>query len=335
MVKKIIQVYLALSLTAALIGGTEGKAQITLLREKAYGAAGTDRMRIQLEFLTDSICGGRATGSKGACETAFWLKRRMVKIGMMPMMEEGYVHGFDTEIGARGHNVIGMLPGGKEGNDSYVIVTAHYDGLGKLDGKMYPGADSNASGVVCMLSAAEMLKKMKSFKTNYKRNYIFVGLDAKGMGMAGAYSLWDMIEQGMLTDPLTGRAVTPEKIALVINIDQIGSTMSPLKKGYVQYLIVLGLESNDPMRAKLTKCNLRYNIGIDLGFSYYGSKDFTELFLHKVSEQKVFLEHGVPAVLLTSGLTMNNNKTYDNIESLNMRVLHRRTMLLFHWLENI
>lgn len=292
-------------------------------------------MRLQIEFLTDTICGGRATGTRGSNETIFWLKRRFAKIGMLPMTENGYVRGFDTEREVRGHNVIGMLPGRAEGNSTYVIVTAHFDGLGTLEGKIYPGADSNASGVVCMLSAAEMLKKMQGFKTNYKRNFIFVGLDAKGMGMAGSYSLWDDIASGRLIDPVSGLAVTPEKIALVINIDQIGSSMSPLKKGWTQYMIVLGLAGNEPLKNKLTRCNLRYNVGIDLAFDYYGSKDFTDLFLHKVSDQRVFLENGVPAVLLTSGLTMNNNKPYDNVESLNLRVLHRRTMLLFHWLENI
>lgn len=336
MEKKIIQARLALSLVATLVlfGGSVS-AQTTLLREKAYGSAGIDRMRIQLEFLTDTICGGRATGTAGSSETVFWLRRRFRKIGLLPMMENGFVQGFETEAGPRGHNVIGMMPGGREGNDSYVIVMAPFDGLGKLNGKFYPGADSNASGVVCMLSSAEMLKKMKSFKTNYKRNFIFVGLDAKRMGMAGSRSLWDAIEAGLLVDPLSGETVTKEKIALVINIDQIGSSMSPLKKGYSQYMIVLGLKPDEPLRNKLTRCNLRYNVGLDLAFDYYGSRDFTDLFLNKVSDQKVFLEHGVPAVLLTSGLTMNNNKTYDNIESLNVRVLHRRTMLLFHWLENI
>ena len=335
--KKIIQVYLALSLVTVAAAALSGSvsAQTTLLREKAYGAAGLDRMRIQLEFLTDSICGGRATGTAGSSETIFWLNRRFRKIGLLPMLESGYVQGFDTQVGPRGHNVIGMMGGGREGNDSYVVVMAHFDGLGKLEGKLYPGADSNASGVVCMLSAAEMLKKMKGFKTNYKRNFIFVGLDAKGMGMAGAYSLWDEIASGKLIDPVSGLAVTPEKIALVINIDQIGCSMSPLKKGWTQYMIVLGLAGNEPLKNKLTRCNLRYDVGIDLAFDYYGSRDFTELFLRKVSDQRVFLENGVPAVLLTSGLTMNNNKPYDNVESLNLRVLHRRTMLLFHWLENI
>ena len=60
-----------------------------------------------------------------------------------------------------------------------IIVAAHFDGLGILDGKMYRGADSNASGVVAMLSLAEMMQEMRSVDVRYDCSILFVALDVE------------------------------------------------------------------------------------------------------------------------------------------------------------
>ena len=38
----------------------------------------------QIEFLSDSLCGGRATGTRGSTEAAAWIMRRFSSIGLMP-----------------------------------------------------------------------------------------------------------------------------------------------------------------------------------------------------------------------------------------------------------
>ena len=38
-------------------------------------------------------------------------------------------------------------------------------------------------------------------------------------------------------------------------------------------------------------------------------------------------------MLFTSGITMNNNKPYDTVGSLDMNVLKRRVWLIFHYIE--
>jgi Zn-dependent M28 family amino/carboxypeptidase len=38
-----------------------------------------------------------------------------------------------------------------------VIVSAHFDHLGRVDGKGYPGADDNASGVAALLEIGRCL----------------------------------------------------------------------------------------------------------------------------------------------------------------------------------
>lgn len=289
----------------------------------------------QIEFLTDTLCEGRATGSRGAVETAFWIERQFAGLGILPF-GESYSRSFIAHDGRIGRNLIGLLPsGGKKSAKPYIIIAAHYDGLGILDGAMYPGADSNASGVAAMLGSASMIGAMMRYGKVYGKNIIFVALDGKHLNMRGAQELWNTVSGGSLKDPASGTTITADDIMLMVNLDQIGSSMAPLHEGNGEYLIMLSDARSDFYRSSLTSMNSKYKIGLDLGFDYYGSRDFTRLFYSVVSEQKVFIEHGKPAVMFTSGITMNNNKTRDTASTLDLGVLKKRVWLLFHWLERV
>lgn len=286
-------------------------------------------------FLSDTLCEGRATGSRGAVETAAWIERQFRRIGIVPF-GDNYTSSFLVHDGRIGRNVIGLLPtGGRKVAKPYIVVMAHYDGPGTLDGVMYPGADSNASGVAAMLGNAEMLAAMMRYGRIYGRNIIFAATDGKGLSMRGAHELWNTISGGGLRDPFSGQTITADDIKLVVNIDQIGSTLAPLTSGRKDYMIMLSGDRYLNERSMLTAMNNKYGLGMELAFDYYGSKGFTELFYNKVSEQKVFLEHGKPAVMFTSGITMNNNKTWDKVENLDLEVLKKRIWLIFHWMERI
>jgi hypothetical protein len=49
----------------------------------------------------------------------------------------------------------------------------------------------------------------------------------------------------------------------------------------------------------------------------------------------VFLEHGIPAVMFTSGITMLNNKPGDSPDTLDYPVLMKRIRLIFYYLDKI
>lgn len=300
--------------------------------EQAHNMVWESKLYRQIEFLSDSLCGGRATGTVGSTETAAWIIRRFEKIGLSPAGKNFATHFYEPF----GRNVIGFLPGStKRHRNSYIIVMAHYDGLGTLNGVLYPGADSNASGVVAMLSIAEMFRSMRTLGRAYGANLIFVALDAKSSSMKGSKELWRSIENGRLIDPVDGHAITLEEIALTVNIDQIGGTMSTLRSGRKDFIIMLGRDQVAGSGDVLSTCNLKYGTGLELGYDYFGSKDFTNIFYNRIGDQRVFVENKIPSVLFTSGITMNNNKPYDTVETLDMNVLKRRVWLIFHWLERM
>ena len=88
-------------------------------------------------------------------------------------------------------------------------------------------------------------------------------------------------------------------------------------------------------RNTLERINQEPGFGFELGYDYYGSKDFTRLFYRQISDQRVFLENHIPAVMFTSGITYRNYKPEDNPESLDYDILTARIRLIFHWLDKI
>ena len=302
----------------------------TISPRNAERAVNEERILAQIEMLSDTLCTGRKTGTGGATMAAAWISGRYRNIGLLKS-GGSYFRGFRCLGGVTGRNIIGFLPGNHTHEGRYAIVMAHYDNIGVLGGVMYPGADSNASGVVSLLTIAEMLKYMNGLGKTYGKTVIFVCLDAKERNLAGSASLWNMIRNGSLTDPVTGERITSDKIDQVINIDQVGSVLSPVHKGRNDYLIMLTDEKSG-RRGILESVNRQYSLGMDISFSYYGSRDFTKLFYTRVSDQKVFVENKITSVMFTSGITMNNNKPYDVPASLDIGVLRKRIMLMYYYL---
>ena len=319
-IAKII-VFCALCVGVCFSAGAQRKGYVISARN-AETAVSEKYVKDAVSYLSAESLGGRASGSPGGAAAANWINLQFKEAGL-ESIGGTYLHGFRSS-GVMCRNVIGVLPGT---GSRVVIVMAHYDNYGKLGDTFFPGADSNASGVAALLQIAKMFKRMRDYHKDYSTTLVFVALDAKEKDLAGASELWSMIKGGKL-------GFAPADITLVVNLDQLGSTLSPLTKGNPDYLMMLSEEASG-RRSTLMSVEKTQRIGLELAFDYYGSKDFTKLFYRKISDQKVFLENGIPAVMFTSGITMLNNKPGDTPDTLDYAVLMKRIRLIFYYLERI
>jgi len=78
------------------------------------------------------------------------------------------------------NNVIGYIDG--ENNDSVVVISAHYDHLGRVGKSIFPGASDNASGTAMVLELAKFYSKNKP---KYKTVFMLFG--AEEAGIVGAF----------------------------------------------------------------------------------------------------------------------------------------------------
>jgi Zn-dependent M28 family amino/carboxypeptidase len=134
-----------------------------------------------LEYLSSDSLKGRKTGTPENRIAASFIADRFKKLGLRSFTP-GYIHPFTlknkSNVEIQGANVVGYVPGKKK---DILVISAHFDHVGVINGLIYNGADDNASGTSCLLSLAA------SF-ANTKPNYtlLFVAFDAEEMGLQGS-----------------------------------------------------------------------------------------------------------------------------------------------------
>lgn len=104
-------------------------------------------------------------------------------------------------------NVIGYLQG-REQPDSFLIICAHYDHLGKMGQTLFPGANDNGSGTAMMLDIA---KKMASERFRPRYSVVFMALAGEETGLNGSTFFVD--------HPL----FSLKKIKFLVNLDMVGT----------------------------------------------------------------------------------------------------------------
>lgn len=163
-----------------------------------------------LEYLASDICEGRMPGTAGHNRAMERILTRMRLTGV-DSFDNSLTQVFEAKDSKQGKNIVGWIKGTAH-PDKYIVISAHYDHLGKAEnGKVYYGADDNASGVACLLALATY------FKNNpHPYSLIFAAFDKEESRFEGAYSFVDQwVKQGRLAS-----------IKFNLNMDMIGRSDS-------------------------------------------------------------------------------------------------------------
>ncbi|AUC74972.1 M28 family peptidase [Olleya sp. Bg11-27] len=142
----------------------------------------TARLLEDVKTLSSDVFEGRRTGTKGAELARDYIINRFTKLGVKPLVSN-YIQAFTFETSKKyeAANVLGVIEGTLK-NDKYIVLSAHYDHEGIKGGKIYNGADDDASGISALFAFAE------SFAENPpKHNVILAAFDAEELGLKGAY----------------------------------------------------------------------------------------------------------------------------------------------------
>jgi hypothetical protein len=179
----------------------------------------SERMLLDLRILASTRFQGRATDTPGGALAAQMIATRFAELGLL-RFNDGYEQPFSfvhrsiralwrrnrpfTRVYQNARNVIGYVAG-TSSPDHFIIVSAHFDHLGVIDGTVYPGADDNASGTAALLAIAGYVQAHPP-----SHSVVFAAFDAEELGLRGSRAF---VEQ--LPFPR-------ERLRLDINIDEIG-----------------------------------------------------------------------------------------------------------------
>jgi hypothetical protein len=159
------------------------------------------------ETLSSDALEGRATGTRGNEAARDFIQKRFETLGLQKL-GKSWAHPFtaapDTE-GAQpvdGANVTGLIKGRTDG--PVLLITAHFDHLGIVDGEIYNGADDNASGTAALVDLAHYFSLHQPV-----HDIVFAALDGEEIGLLGAHALLD--------DP----DVPMDRVVLNLNFDMV------------------------------------------------------------------------------------------------------------------
>ncbi len=190
-----------------------------------------------VSILASPEFGGRR--GEGAALSRAYLIDQFRILGLEPLFDGSYTQDVTGEGdgGVIGVNVGARLAGTDPTvADRWVILGAHYDHLGRVDGQLYPGADDNASGVAMML---EVARAMARSPARPRRAVAFVGFDLEERGPKGGFGLRG--SQFFARHP----PFPLDRVALFVTADMIGRSLGGVCKSYV---FALGSEREPEVR---------------------------------------------------------------------------------------
>jgi len=215
-------------------------------------------------------------------------------------------------------NVAGLLPGTDPRlRDETILVTAHYDHLGVQNGKLYPGANDNGSGIVAMLEAARLLAARP-----LPRSVLFVAFGSEEQLMLGSYHY--------VAHPLRPLATT----RAVLNLDMVGRNEAHTAESDGAYEITAGRSDQLNLVGAAFSADLASVLEQEAGaarltLSDKFDRDSSMRALFRC-DHLPFLQKGIPAVWIFGGFHPGYHEPVDTIDRLDFDKLSRAVSLTVH-----
>lgn len=202
-----------------------------------------------------------------------------------------------------GENVFAYIRG-TDKQDEVVVISAHYDHLGKIDNEIYYGADDNASGTAALLEIAAAFQKAAIEGNRPRRSILLIAFSGEEKGLLGSsyYVNYPII-------PL-------EQTVANLNIDMIGRH----DKAHVQdsnYIYLIGSDKlSDDLHTLSEKVNKLYtNISLDYTFN---SKDDPNKFYYR-SDHYNFAKNNIPVIFYFNGIHEDYHKPTDTVDKIDFK----------------
>ena len=295
----------------------------------------TEEIEKHIKILASDSLEGRETGKKGQKLAADYIMNHFKKIGIPPYKGKTYYQKFRVKNGRHlckcddcddsflnkilgknkyivGENVLGYIEG-SDLKEELIIITAHYDHLGKHDTLIYNGADDDASGTVAAMEIAEAFIIAKQNGDGPRRSILVMTVSGEEKGLLGSKYYTD-------------NPIYPlEKTVANLNIDMIGRIGDFHTSPDYVYLIGSDMlskelhEISEKTNKKYTQLNLDYT---------YNTEDDPNRYYYR-SDHYNFAKNNIPVIFYFNGLHQDYHKPTDTVEKINFSKIKKIADLIF------
>jgi Zn-dependent M28 family amino/carboxypeptidase len=210
------------------------------------------------------------------------------------------------------HNVGGLLVGSDLKNE-IVIISAHYDHLGKNGNIIYKGADDNASGTASVLAIAAAFDSLAQQGIRPRRSILFLLFSGEEGGLIGSKYF------------VAASPFAMNQIICDLNVDMVGRTdWKHRKKPDYCYLITGKSDKELKQTVKIANQN---SVNIRLDYSYDSENDPSQFYYR--SDHYNFAKQGIPIAFFVDGEHPDYHQPTDSADKINYPLLSKRATLVF------
>ena len=288
-----------------------------------------------LIILSSDSMEGRETGKKGQKMAADYIMNHFKNIGIPPYKKKSYYQKFKVKNGRhmckcddcdtdflkkmlgknkyiKGENVLGFIEG-TDLKEELIIITAHYDHLGKHEDKIFNGADDDGSGTVATLEIAEAFMSAKKEGNGPRRSVLIMPVSGEEKGLLGSKYYTD-------------HPIFPlENTVANLNIDMIGRIGD--FKDNPNYVYLIGADRLSQDLHDINEQVNKQHIGLELDYTFNEEDDPNRYYYR--SDHYNFAKNNIPVIFYFNGIHEDYHKVTDTVEKIDFQKIETITRLVF------
>ncbi|WP_117881221.1 M28 family metallopeptidase [Aureibaculum luteum] len=263
---------------------------------------------------------GRFTGEPGQKKAAQFIANYYKGLGISATNSEGnYLQEipepyFKGSAKSSSENVVAYIKG-TEKPDEYVVISAHYDHVGVKGGKVYNGADDDASGTTAVLEIAKAFQKAVKTGNGPKRSVVFLHVTGEEIGLYGSKYY-------------TENPIFPLENTIVdLNMDMIGR-IDEKHKETPEFVYLIGADKLSTELHEISEAVNEKYTKLALDYTYNDEKDPNRFYYR--SDHYNFAKNNIPVIFYFNGVHEDYHKDTDTPDKIRYDLLQKRAQLVFY-----
>ena len=211
-------------------------------------------------------------------------------------------------------NIIGFVHGNKYANE-YIVISAHYDHMGKKGNQIYNGADDDGTGTMGILLIAKAISEAKKNGVVFDKHFVFIGMSAEEKGLLGSRYYTE--------NPF----IPLERTCTNLNIDMIGRT-DMLKHEKTNYLYIIGSNMIDTALHNVNHLANEQYSKLYLDYRFNNTSDPNQFYYR--SDHYNFAKNNIPVVFYFRGVHEDYHKPSDTVDKIEWDIYTKITKHIFY-----
>lgn len=210
-------------------------------------------------------------------------------------------------------NVMGFLRG-SEKPEEVLIISAHYDHVGIINGEIHNGADDDGSGTTTVLEIAEAFAKAAKAGSRPKRSILFLTVTGEEKGLLGS-------------EYYSENPIFPIKNTVTnLNVDMVGR-VDEKHASNPYYIYVIGADKlSQDLHQLSEKVNNTYT-KLEFDYTYNAESDPNRYYYR--SDHYNFAKKGIPVIFYFNGSHEDYHRPGDDVEKIHFAKMKKIADLIF------